>query len=323
MIFSDRYTEIEKYSILRQEHICSSASMPWLYTGLVQDRYEPELSNPIKTRLNAALDFTPLVTEASESKRNDLKELTVDYVGDTHVGYITRFIRQLVDIKTHDKSCTYFKKQTRTTHLIKQYDDVFNSVNVIHNSPKIVGFMHDDEGVPSHIGIRSGKYDLSSYGDNAIRLGKYLEGLRNWSTPTIFFGEENLNIVINCEYAEWITESPGGYNNYAIKNNYEKKMRVGYDQISDRHIEALFKAELITEDQVEYVYSLLPGFDDPTTKDAYEVKEDRFGNQRVMQPWKYMLDFEYIIKDGVIDDIILHRYKYKKFKEIEVFEKGG
>ena len=321
MIFSDRYTEVEKYSIFRQEHICSSATMPWLYTGLVQERYEPELSSPIKERLNAALDFTPFLKEYHEPARNELKKLTVDYNGDTHLGYNSRFIRPVGDLGYNyfNSSIKYFKEQTRSTHLIKQYDEMYESIggDAPQQHATFVGFKHDVEGVPTHLGIHSSALDLSAHGD-AVKMASYLSKLRNWSQPDFFFGEETLNIVIGCAYAEWVTEfnSNGRFNPFTIKTRLDKKIHVGYDQVSDKHIEALIGAELLTVDQAKYVYSLLPGMDDETT--PLVRGEDIFGNQRYLHPWQYMLDFEYIYKDGTIDDIIVYRFKYKEFKEIEV-----
>ena len=319
MIFSDRYTEVEKYSIFRQEHICSSATMPWLYTSLVQERYEPELSSPIKERLNAALDFTPFLKEYHEPARNELKKLAVDYKGDTHLGYTSRFMRPVGDLGYNyfNTSIKYFKEQTRSTHLIKQYDEMFKSIgtSAADFHPTFVGFKHDDEGVPTHLGIHSRVIDLSAHGD-AVKMASYLHKLKNWSQPDFYFGEESLNIVIGCAYTEWVTEFEGRYNQWGIRTRIDKKIHVGYDQVSDKHIEALIKEELLTEDQAKYVYSLLPGMNDETT--PFVMGEDIFGNQRYLHPWQYMVDFEYVYKDGTLDDIILYRFKYKEFKEIEV-----
>ena len=72
---------------------------------------------------------------------------------------------------------------------------------------------------------------------------------------------------------------------------------------------------MLTEDQARYIYSVLPGFD----SDVEVMKTtDIYGDEHYIHPYPYMLDFEYVIKDGVLDDIILYRFKYKGFKEIEV-----
>jgi hypothetical protein len=147
-------------------------------------------------------------------------------------------------------------------------------------------------------------------------MESYLFGLKNWSKPDYFFGEESLNIVIGCAYTEWVSEFRARFNPFTIKTKIDKKIHVGYDQVSDKHIEALIRAELLSVDQAKYVYSLLPGMDDETT--PLVRGEDIFGNQRYLHPWQYMLDFEYIYKDGTLDDIIVYRFKYKEFKEIEV-----
>ena len=318
MIFSDRYTEVEKYSIFRQERICSSATMPWLYTGLVQDRYEPELSSPVKERLNAALDYTPFLKEYHGPARNELKKFTVDYDGDTHLGYTTRFVRPVGDLGYNyfNSSIKYFKEQTRSTHLVKQYDEMYKAVvDVQQYHPTFIGFKHDVEGVPTHVGVHSTVFDLSAHGD-AVNLAAYLRRLKNWSQPDVFFGEESVNIVLGCAYTEWVTEYEGRYNEWGARNRLDKKIHVGYDQVSDKHIESLIKAQLLTVDQARWVYSLLPGMDDETS--PLKVAEDIFGNKRYLHPWQYMVDFEYVYKDGTLDDIILHRYKHKEFKEIEV-----
>ena len=52
MIFSDIYTVKEVYSVLRQEHLYTSSSMPWLYTSLKDVKYQPALSDSIHNKLN-------------------------------------------------------------------------------------------------------------------------------------------------------------------------------------------------------------------------------------------------------------------------------
>lgn len=319
MIFSDRYTEVEKYSIFRQEHICSSATMPWLYTSLVQDRYKPELSSPIKERLNAALDYTPFIKEAAEPPRNELKSLTVDYVGDTHIGYISRFVRPVGDLGMgyYSSSIKYFKEQTRTTHLVKQYDEMLKFID-IDKRPLFLGFKHDSEGVPTHLAVQGHNFDLSEYGEDAIKVAEYLPRLRNWSKPIVYHGEESTNILIGCAYTKWVTEGPGRYNPFQVKTDMEAKIPVGYDQVADKHIEALINADLLTKDQARYVYSVLPGFDDSVQLSDLAVAYDDAGGRRYIPVYQYMIDFEYVIKDGVLDDIILHRYTCREFKDVEV-----
>ena len=187
-------------------------------------------------------------------------------------------------------------------------------VDVQQYHPTFMGFRHDNEGVPTHLGVHSTVFDLSAHGD-AVKVSEYLSKLRNWSQPDVFFGEESLNIVIGCAYTEWVSEYEGRYSQWGPKQ-IDKKIHVGYDQVSDKHIEALIKAELLTVDQARWVYSLLPGMDADLS--TAKVADDIFGNERVLHPWQYMVDFEFVYKDGTLDDIILYRYKYKEFKEIEV-----
>lgn len=312
-MFSDRFTEVEKYSILRQEHICSSSTMPWLYTGLVQDRYEPTLPSPIADRLNAALDFTPFVTEESDPPRNELKKLTIDYVGDTHIGYDSVFVRRVADIVTAgDKK--HFKVSTQTTHLIRQYEEMFAAL-IPDTNPMFAGFKHDDEGVATHVGVSTNRFNFSSSSDVVVNIARYLNLTRNWTKSKAYFGEESLNFVIGTQFTNYISETVDVPNVVRIKRKIDKKIRIRHDQTSDKHILALIKAGLLTEDQARYVYSVLPGFDGEV-----EVMKttDIYGQERYIHPYPYMLDFEYVIKDGVLDDIILYRFKYKGFKEIEV-----
>ena len=62
----------------------------------------------------------------------------------------------------------------------------------------------------------------------------------------------------------------------------------------------------------------MPGMDLQIGDPSLKFAEDIFGNKRYLHPWQYMVDFEFVYKDGTLDDIILYRYKYKEFKEIEV-----
>ena len=62
MIFSDIYTVNEVYSVLRQEHLYTSSSMPWLYTSLKDVKYQPALEDSVRNKLNEIFVFNYLIS---------------------------------------------------------------------------------------------------------------------------------------------------------------------------------------------------------------------------------------------------------------------
>ena len=53
MIFSDNYTVHERYSLVSGERLADFEEMPWLYTPLVDTRYNPtNISESVKEILN-------------------------------------------------------------------------------------------------------------------------------------------------------------------------------------------------------------------------------------------------------------------------------
>ena len=50
-MFSDKFVEVNNYSLFRKEYLDTSSLMPWIYTSIFDNQYAPELPDQIKNRL--------------------------------------------------------------------------------------------------------------------------------------------------------------------------------------------------------------------------------------------------------------------------------
>ena len=66
-MFSDKFTEINNYSLFRKEYIDTTSIMPWRYTSIFDDELKPDLSQEIKDKLQLffyyRLQYTPKLLE--------------------------------------------------------------------------------------------------------------------------------------------------------------------------------------------------------------------------------------------------------------------
>ena len=121
MIFSDIYTVKEVYSVLRQEHLYTSSSMPWLYTSLKDVKYQPALSDSIHNKLNEVFVYSYAVTEREHPIRNEYKHLTVNHNGDDHVSYESTVELHYNDLYGQGRA-GHFIRETNTEYLQNAYD---------------------------------------------------------------------------------------------------------------------------------------------------------------------------------------------------------
>lgn len=294
MIFSDNYTVHEKYSVLRQERICTYSEMPWLYTPLVDDRYKPQnIITATRDNLNAVLGFEYLIKEREVIKR-EYCELGILHNEDEILSYETKFLYRYCTVQ---QERNYFKNKTQTDHL----DDVYAKITKIVSPTPVghtayAGMKHDINGIPNAIWIQDKFYDLSDYQNNFLEgLNDYSKRNYQYATGLVCVGQENkISIKLGFNYPKTF------YHNTTDKSTENllkssSKINVSYQQAVDRHLYGMRYYKFLTDDQALYIANL-----------CEDMSKD------------FMFDLEFLFEGTELVDIVCSRVLFKQFEEIEV-----
>lgn len=294
MIFSDNYTVHERYSVLRQEKICTYSEMPWLYTPLVDERYNPNnIITSTKDNLNAILGFEYLIKEREVIKR-EFNELGILHNDNNILSYETKFQYRYCTVREERK---YFKQKTKTEHL----EDVYEKINNIVSPTPIghtgfVGMKHNINGVPNAILVQDKYYDVSYYNNDFLEnLNSYSKRNYEYCTGILCIGENNqISIKMGFDYPKvFYCNADGKSTENLLKSS--SKINVSYQQAVDRHLYGMRYYKFLTDEQAEYIANLC----EDMTKD-------------------FMFDLEFLFEGSELKDIVCSRVLYKEFEEIEV-----
>lgn len=327
MIFSDIYTVNEVYSVLRQEHLYTSSSMPWLYTSLKDVKYQPALSNSVRNKLNEIFVFNYLISGGMTPPiKNEEKHLVVNHNGDQHLSYETVVNLGFNDLYQQGGNFKHLINQTNTSHLSDVYDKGVEALLAQHVNPEALknchntshfyGYLHDSSGTPIAIKIGQSQSWSESFNptgnDLMDRLVAHCNRNPLYLKPEkIFHIDGKESIRLNCKYPEAFWRERRGIKESRPKFTQEinqQKIELRPEQISRRHLHGLSSAagDFLTEDQGQYIFSVLP--------DARERVYDN-GYKKGFQ--NFRLDFEFVFEDNELVDILLFRRTYHEFDEVE------
>ncbi len=309
MIFSDNYTVHEKYSVLREEHLCTYSEMPWLYTPLVDDRYNPTgIGTVTKANLNNVLDFKYLTPGNRDTIKNEYKRLGIDHDGSVIQKYYTRF--KLVHACVNQER-NRFIDVTGTGHLRDVYDKI-DSIIIpgIGTYPEITGMVHDMYGNPEAIEITDEVYNVDSYQNEMLeKLNQYCRRNYSYSTGRLTVGEGNKVSIRMClQYPRKVSGSGVEQvkNFESIWNNEmrENKFRVSNYQALNKHIFGMRKFGFLSADQATFIYTAM--------------NPEHIDENNIIDMTDYRIDLEYVFDGNTLVDIIGHNVKYHQFNEIQV-----
>ncbi len=91
-MFSDKFTEINNYSLVHKKYLDTSSIMPWRYTSVFDSNYKPEISEEVKNKFQ--LFFYYRLQYAAEILEDDKKYLEI-----THRDNIIKEYRAINPIK--------------------------------------------------------------------------------------------------------------------------------------------------------------------------------------------------------------------------------
>lgn len=294
MIFSDNYTVHERYSVLRQERICTYSEMPWAYTPLVDPQYKPDnIITSVKDNLNAVLGFEYIIKERETIKR-EFNELGILHNDNEILGYETKFQYRYSTIQDERN---YFIRSTKTEHLDSVYAKIDQMVSITDiGQTGFVGMKHDVDGVVNAICIQDKHYDVSSYNNSLLEsLNLYSRKNYIYSMGILCIGENNsISIKMKLQYPKSFYHSTRDKASENLTKS-RSKINVSYQQGVDRHLYGLRKYNALTEEQALYIARL-----------CEDMSKD------------FMFDIEYIFDGSELVDIVCSRVLFNEFEEIEV-----
>lgn len=294
MIFSDNYTVHEKYSVLRQEHICTYSEMPWAYTPLVDDVYSPNLSNLTKNTLNNVLDYEYFWKDRDTIK-NEVKMLGINHTDDSIISFQTSFRLLYACVRAEMK---HFIERTKIDHLYEACAKI--DIIVPNNAASFTGMYHNADGVPTAIQITDKNYNVIGYeNDMLTQLVDYSR--RNYDMckgRLNVYNDNQVSITMAFQHPVAVFAKKSAQDSLTA-DDYRKistnRRSVSRQQSVGKHVFGMRAYDFLTDDQCKYILSTL--WDDHT-KD-------------------FMMDLEYKFNsDGTLADIVCSVVKYHEFIDI-------
>lgn len=281
-MFSDNYVITDKHSLTAKQYVSTIETMPWLYTSLYDSQYLPVLSEEISTKLNSLFRYM-FPHQTDEPILDDRKVLKIEHVN----GEIKKY-----DCRTEIKYCVLSNNNLVWKHFIHsvgcpEIEDCRSKIDKITSATdefvtKISGIQYNPDGSFQSISIYDDSYDLDEYSSVEV-LSTLNELCKNKPTlmngVTTFFSQSNkINYRLNLHYP-------------AKFNQRTKKLEKANDKFMQRYLEILQDSNLIDQDQVDYINSIIST--------------------------KSMFDVEFVIgEDYQIEDIFVYLYKIYEFKDL-------
>lgn len=319
MIFNDYYTVHEKYSLVRQERICSYSEMPWLYTTLVDDQYKPSFDSITKERLNKALGFKYFIGNKDTIKK-ELHFLGINHTNKTDgiIDYRTRFRYNWAIVNNSEKN--HFIGSTGTSHLQEVHDKISQLVTPTRNGESwYTGMRHDATGLAKSIEITDTEYDVSMYNNTMLtELNDYSKRNYTFIHGVLNVGlDDKVSMVCRLAYPQKITRTNPQSLVVTNPQLYRNKINISAEQATNRHLFGMRQYDFLTLDQINYIYDEIYIADhDHDTRRRTWIHED-FENRKNNNNSDFRIDLEFQFTGDQLDDIICSRVLFHKFKDVE------
>lgn len=281
-MFSENYVITDKHSLITKQYISTIDTMPWIYTSLYDSQYLPVLSEEISTKLNSLFRYM-FPHQTDEPILDGYKVLKIEHVD----GDIKKY-----DCRTEIKYCVLSNNNNVWRHFIhsidcleieecrSKIDKITNATDVLVT--KISGIQYNPDGSFRSISIYDDSYDLDEYSDIETLSSlndmckRYPGSIRGVTT---FFPQSNrIDFRLNLSYPS----------KFDAKT---RRMKKSNDKYVQKYLEILRDSNLIDQDQLEYVTSIVPV--------------------------KSMFDIEFVLgEDYQIEDVIVYVYKIHEFEDL-------
>jgi hypothetical protein len=289
-MFSDKFTEINNYSLLREEYLNTSSIMPWRYTSIFDKKYKPNLSDTTINRLS--LFFYYKLQYTRQLLEDDRK-----YIEITHKDSQIEEFRAINPIKfvafSDLSEWNHFISTIECEELDSCRQKIMESVNESLVATGLSSITYD-----RFCNVSGMYYSCPSLG-LLSNFGETIEKLCNAANileDSIFYVHvtpyNNLRLKITpyypirtFEFAKITNQSIFDSSNYFVAKTV-------YSDYTKKYISILLEQELITQSMVDYISEVMP------------------------QNTKFEIEF-LISSEGQVEDIIFKNIVIEEFTDIE------
>lgn len=300
MIFSDNYTVHERYSLVSGERLADYSEMPWLYTPLVDARYEPSgMSVSVKNQINRVFEYQPAVPDV-EAIKEEQKLLGIYHNGNDILSYRSRFLIRYSSWRSLRGDYVIKTASSTTRDLYDKMDELVSATP--KGSTAFIGHEHDSSGYIVGCTVVDRTYNLESYNNPLLdKVSWYSTNASNYCKGVINIRRDNeISFYSKFTYPRRVSSIP---REEYIKNptavfSKQYLKTVSYRQSLARHIAGYRQYGILDDQQVLDIFDMIPEND----KDA-------------------QVQIEHVFKGSELVDIIIHVIKYFQFEEIQVQKK--
>lgn len=343
MIFSDNYCEADVYSLVRQKKLHTASRFPWRYTGLCNGKYLPVMDAAVAQNLNKYILYHHYVKSSdSDPLKNEYKFITINHNDGDIISYETGSAVKL-QVALDEGNLGHFCTETESVGLLPLMRELVSYVPSEKHYPScyLNGFTYDAEGEYTGVTFRrahQGK-NIANVSENATnRDERIAQHHEDWKAYT--FPEENSFLT---KLQNTVTRNGGVFNpslvrdvdgklhyrlnyvkqEYFMKKHYEKdtpitlesfdptnslkdRFEITNAQNSQMLIRVLGYNEMLSDSELEYIDTIIEDCQAVVNDNEFHYIKD------------FKLAFEYVFKDNQLVDILMTRYQYWEFDEIEV-----
>jgi hypothetical protein len=271
-MFSDKFTEINNYSLVHKKYLNTSSMMPWRYTSVFDNNCKPEISEEVKNKFQ--LFFYYRLQYAARILEDDRKYLEI-----THKDNIIEEYTAINPIKLlffmDSGEWNHFIHTLEITNLDSCKQKVFDYVGDAVTAANITSVTYDSECNATGLHFQHDPSIMLNHSELANKLCT-VASLINGVKPTLHINPLNNEIKYNValRYDSRSFRYPKISGKIMFDSSECIPIRVKNQPQTNIVINTLLEHELITSEMVDYMKEVIP----EETKLEFEYSIDEDGN---------------------------------------------
>lgn len=288
-MFSDKFTEINNYSLIKKEYLNTSSSMPWRYTSIFDSQYLPILTDEVKTKLQSFFYFK--LQYSQKLLEDDKKYIEITHKNDNILEY--RAINPIILSSFVEYSeWLNFINSIESPDLITCYEKIFNCVKDSVVASGVTSVSYDKNCVANGVYFQQPTDELLTTCEIANKISLVASQLQNSVLNVYVCPDSNHTKIKLTPYYPIRTL---GFRKVTKKSIFDCSnviwMRVNYDECTNNLLNLMEQEGLITEEMISYIQETMPN----QTK----------------------LEIEYDLNEsGEIEDIVLKNIVVEEFEPV-------
>ena len=288
-MFSDKFTEVNNYSLIKKEYLNTSSTMPWRYTSIFDKQYLPVLDEEAKHKLRAFFYFKFQYTQ-------QLLEDDKKYIEITHKDNQIQEFRAINPINLPSfieySEWLNFIHSIESPHLSSCYEKIFNMVKNSAIASAITSVAYDSSCTATGMYFQQPSGELLTNCEIARKISALAFELED-SVINVKVSPDNDRLKIKV--SPYYPIRSLGFRKTTIKSLLDSSnaiwMRIDYDKCSENILTLMKKNDVITQEMIEYINEIMPN------KSKFEIEYD-------------------LNETGEIEDIVLKNIIIEEFEQV-------